>query len=150
GRGGGPAVGGGAAHRRLRRARPADRHADARHRSRLLARVPARRPVEECRPVSHDFVTVSTLQVDRALFDFVNEEALPGSGVTPPRFWDGLAAIVDDLGPRHRDALAVRERLQEAIDQWHVDRRGQPHDPTAYHAFLRDIGYVVPAGEPFT
>jgi malate synthase len=100
--------------------------------------------------VNHDVVAVSTLQVDRALFDFVNEEALPGSGVTPARFWDGLAAIVHDLGPRHRDALAVRDRLQAAIDQWHLDHRGQPHDPTAYHAFLRDIGYLVPAGEPFT
>ena len=100
--------------------------------------------------MSHDFVAVSTLHVDRALFDFVNEEALPGSGVTAVRFWDGLAAIVDDLGPGHRHALAVRARLQEAIDQWHLDHRDQPHDPAAYHAFLQDIGYLVPAGEPFT
>ncbi|HKA03437.1 MAG TPA: malate synthase G [Acidimicrobiales bacterium] len=97
------------------------------------------------------FVDVSGLQVDRALFDFVNQEALPGAAVTvtPDAFWDGLAAIVRTLGPRQRQVLAERERLQAAIDGWNRERRGRLHDPAAYRGFLESIGYLVPAGEPF-
>jgi malate synthase len=97
------------------------------------------------------FVDVSGLQVDRALFDFVNEEALPGASVpvTADAFWDGLAAIVRTLGPRHRQLLAERERLQAAIDGWHRDHGSRPHDAAAYGVFLESIGYLVPAGPPF-
>ena len=95
-------------------------------------------------------VEVSGLQVERVLFDFVEREALADTGVTSAQFWDGLAGIVGSLGPRQRAALGVRERLQGAIDQWHRDHAGQPHDAAAYHAFLTAIGYLVPSGPPFS
>lgn len=92
----------------------------------------------------------SGLQVDKRLADFIEEQALPGTGVTAADFWEGFAGLVNDLGPRNRELLETRERLQEQIDAWHRERRGQPHDAAAYRAFLEDIGYLLPEGDAFS
>jgi len=89
------------------------------------------------------------LRVDETLATFINERALPGSGVEPRRFWEGLSALIHDLGPRNRALLARREELQSAIDAWHVARRGERVDPGAYRDFLTSIGYLLPEGEDF-
>ena len=100
-------------------------------------------------PEGRDYVDAGGLRVERVLYDFVNDEALPGTGVGPDRFWAGLGDIVATLGPRHRELLAVRDRLQGSIDDWHRERQGTPLDPAAYRTFLETIGYIGPAGEPF-
>ena len=84
------------------------------------------------------------------LHAFVVDEALPGSGVDPDAFFAGLAALVAEFGPRNADLLARREELQSAIDAWHRERAGSPHDAEAYKAFLEEIGYLVPDGPAFT
>ncbi|MCB2129689.1 MAG: malate synthase G [Rhodobacteraceae bacterium] len=89
------------------------------------------------------------LQVDKVLSDFIEEKALPGTGLAAGAFWSGLAAIIRDLTPKNRALLARREALQEEIDAWHVARRGQPHDHEAYKAFLASIGYLLPEGPAF-
>ena len=89
------------------------------------------------------------LQVDAALAAFVEERALPGSGITADAFWRGTAAIFADLVPHNRELLATRDRMQAQIDAWHIERAGQPIDQPAYQAFLRDIGYLVPEPAPF-
>ncbi|MFO1175684.1 MAG: malate synthase G [Paracoccaceae bacterium] len=90
------------------------------------------------------------LQLDRQLAAFIEGEALPGSGVAPDAFWAGFAALVRDLAPKNRELLARREELQQRIDAWHVAHRAKPHDHYAYHAFLEEIGYLLPEGAPFT
>ncbi len=95
------------------------------------------------------YVDASGLRVERALYDFVTDEALPGSGVRVEQFWDGLADIVRTLSPRHRQLLGERDRLQHWIDDWHRERRGAALDPTTYRTFLEAIGYIVPVGEAF-
>ncbi len=89
------------------------------------------------------------LRIDPALRRFIETEALPGTGVSADAFWSGLAHLVRTLGPRNRELLAVREQMQRRIDEWHVARRGQPHDAPGYRRLLDEIGYIVPAGEPF-
>ena len=89
------------------------------------------------------------LGVDDRLVDFIETQALPGTGVTAEAFWAGFAALAHDLGPKNRALLQKRDQLQAQIDAWHVDRRGQPHDAEAYTAFLRDIGYLLPEGSEF-
>ena len=89
------------------------------------------------------------LAVDARMVAFVEERALPGTGIAAAQFWAGLSQIVHGLGPKNRALLARREALQAQIDAWHIARRGQVHDPTAYRAFLDEIGYLVPEGPDF-
>ncbi len=97
-----------------------------------------------------DRVAVGGIAVARSLYDFVNEEALPGTGVAPDAFWAGLEAIVRDLAPQNRALLEKRDRLQAEIDQWHRDRRGRNFDLAEYKSFLGKIGYLLPEGPDFS
>jgi malate synthase len=98
----------------------------------------------------HTHVSRAGLQVETSLCSLIEEQALPGLGVTADVFWKALDALVRDFGPRNRALLEKREILQAKIDAWHRERKGQPIDLTAYKAFLGDIGYVVPEGPDFT
>ena len=90
--------------------------------------------------------TVSThgLTVAQNLFDFVNKEALPGTGVTQEQFWSGLAGVLKDFAPKNRRLLKVRDRLQKQIDAWHAARKGKAFKQGEYEAFLKEIGYLRP------
>ena len=94
-------------------------------------------------------VQVGGLQVAKVLYDFVNEEALPGTGVDVDGFWSGAVKVIEDLAPKNRALLATRDDLQAKIDAWHRDRAGAPVDPAEYRAFLTEIGYLVPEPAPF-
>jgi malate synthase len=94
------------------------------------------------------WVSWSGLKVARALSEFVELEALPGTGVQAGGFWQDFADIVRDLGPENRALLETRDRMQAEIDAWH--RANGPGDPAAYRAFLREIGYLVEAGPDFS
>jgi malate synthase len=96
-----------------------------------------------------EFVERDGLRVDDELCAFIEDEALPGSGLDAGSFWSGLARLVADFAPRHRALLDERDRLQRAIDQWHLEHRESGHDAAAYRAFLESIGYIVPTGAPF-
>ncbi|WP_442594604.1 malate synthase G [Parapusillimonas sp. JC17] len=82
------------------------------------------------------------LQVATELYQFVEREALPGTGVAPEAFWSGFDELVHDLAPRNRELLAERDRLQAEIDAWHRQNPGPIQDQAAYQAFLRKIGYL--------
>ena len=94
-------------------------------------------------------VQVGGLQVAKALYDFVNNEAIPGTGIAAEKFWAGAAAVIKDLAPKNRALLAKRDELQAQIDAWHQARQGQAHDAAAYKAFLQEIGYLLPEPEDF-
>ena len=63
-----------------------------------------------------DFVTVGGLRIARELYDFVNAEAIPGTGLLPERFWQDFATLVHDLAPRNRALLGKRDAMQRQID----------------------------------
>jgi malate synthase len=94
-------------------------------------------------------VEIAGLKIAPVLRDFVEREALPGTGLDAAGFWRALADIVRDLAPRNRELLARREALQQRIDEWHRDN-GAPLDMDAYKAFLGEIGYLVPEGPDFS
>ncbi|MGO2354709.1 MAG: malate synthase G [Marinomonas foliarum] len=81
---------------------------------------------------------------------FINEEVLPLHAIEPTKFWRDLEQLVADLSPINRELLATRDAMQQQIDQWHLDHKGQVMDTKAYEAFLREIGYLVKEGDDFT
>ena len=94
-------------------------------------------------------VQAGTLQVDSDLFDFFENEALPGSGVEPDSFWHGFEDMVREFAPRNHALLERRAELQSRIDAWLKERRGQSFSLASYRAFLEDIGYLVADGPEF-
>ena len=89
------------------------------------------------------------LQIAKVLYDFVNDEAVSGTGLKPDQFWSALDTIIHDLAPRNRKLMVQRDDLQAKIDAWHREHRGQRFDLAAYKSFLRDIGYLLPEGKNF-
>ncbi|MES2295028.1 MAG: malate synthase G [Pseudomonadota bacterium] len=95
------------------------------------------------------YVDRAGLSVSEVLAKFVEERALPGTGISPERFWQGAAGIFAEFAPQNRALLKTRDTLQAQIDGWHKSRQGSPLDPPAYQEFLREIGYLVPEPAPF-
>ncbi|MBQ4825288.1 malate synthase G [Leisingera sp. HS039] len=89
------------------------------------------------------------IQVAPELAEFIEKQALPGTGVEAEAFWAGLAELVNGFGPENRALLAKREQMQAEIDAWHIANRDKPHDHEGYKAFLSNIGYLLPEGGDF-
>ena len=97
-----------------------------------------------------DRIETGGLQVDEKLYNFINDEALPGTGISPEAFWGGFDQLVHDLSPRNRELLAKRNELQRRIDAWYQEYRDQAIDLSDYKAVLQEIGYLVQEGDDFT
>ncbi len=89
------------------------------------------------------------LNIDAKLVNFIESEAIPGTGVDVQKFWQGFAEIIEKLGPINKSLLEKREDIQSKIDQWHITHRGQEVDVEKYKSFLLDIDYLVPEEEDF-
>ncbi|WP_030541097.1 malate synthase G [Sphingobium sp. DC-2] len=98
----------------------------------------------------HERIEKAGLHVAPELARFIDEQALPGTGLESGRFWTGVAEIFARFAPRNAELLRKRDDIQARIDGWHRERAGQPMDPDGYRAFLTEIGYLVPEPAPFT
>jgi malate synthase len=96
-----------------------------------------------------DRVSLGEVQIVRILYEFVNQEALPGTAIEPERFWRGFAALIERLAPRNAQLLQRRDQLQAQIDAWHCAHPGPNFNRTQYRQFLQEIGYLNPAGDAF-
>ena len=94
-------------------------------------------------------VQVGGLQVAKVLHDFINQQAIPGTGVDATAFWAGFEALINDLAPKNKALLAKRDDFQAQIDAWHHAHKGQHHDASAYKTFLQQIGYLLPEPADF-
>ena len=90
------------------------------------------------------------LQIAQALFNLIEDEIIPGSGIDSTLFWESFEAILQDFSPRNRELLIKRDLLQTKIDGWHEEHIGRVHDASAYKSFLQKIGYLLPEGDDFT
>ncbi|OKO92359.1 malate synthase G [Geobacillus proteiniphilus] len=95
-----------------------------------------------------EYVQKGNIQVAKVLYDFVNEELLPNSGLDQDKFWRDFGALIADLTPRNKELLARRDEIQEKLNEWHKAHRGR-FDFNEYKAFLTDIGYLEPEVEDF-
>lgn len=96
-----------------------------------------------------EYVQSGGIQVAKELYDFINDSAIPGTGLDAQDFWAKFDKIANELAPKNRALLAKRDDLQAKIDAYHTERAGQPHNAAEYKTFLQEIGYLVPEGEAF-
>ncbi|MFT0213771.1 malate synthase G [Pseudomonas sp. F1_0610] len=96
-----------------------------------------------------DRVLVGGLQVAKVLYDFINTQAIPGTGIEANKFWEGATQVLKDLAPKNRALLEKRDALQAQIDQWHLAHKGAAFDFSAYKTFLTEIGYLQPQAADF-
>ncbi|WP_082470822.1 MULTISPECIES: malate synthase G [unclassified Sphingomonas] len=90
------------------------------------------------------------LKIAASLVDFIDTQALPGTGLDAAAFWQGVSDIYAKFAPENAALLAVRDDLQAKIDAWHEARAGKPIEQPEYQAFLREIGYLVDEPAPFS
>lgn len=95
-----------------------------------------------------NYIKSGQLQVAEELYSFVNNEVIPGSGVTVEQFWGNFESIIEDLTPINRQLLAKRDELQNKISAWHKENPGNINQDE-YEAFLKSIGYLVEEVEDF-
>jgi malate synthase len=95
-----------------------------------------------------DYVKAGNLQVAVELYEFINSEVLPGTGVDQEQFWSGLGSLVQELAPRNRELLKVRDEIQEKLNSWHRENNGD-FDFEKYKSFLNEIGYLEPETEDY-
>lgn len=91
-------------------------------------------------------INVGELKVAQALYNFVNQEALPDTGISQTDFWQAFEKMIAAMAPRNRQLLAKREELQQQIDDWH---RANDYNFAKYKSFLEQIGYLLPQGDDF-
>jgi len=97
-------------------------------------------------------------KVAETLYNFVEHEVLPGTGIDAENFWQSLADIFDEFTPLNQQLLAKRADFQAQIDAWHLDPDNQPQHngknnekhQQKYQEFLAKIGYIVEEKEDFS
>jgi len=95
------------------------------------------------------YVRINNLQVSEILLNFVNDELLKDTNVSPENFWSGLEKTLDELAPKNKELIKVREDLQKKIDGWHIKNKGKEFNLVDYKKFLSEIGYLKNEGPDF-
>ncbi len=98
----------------------------------------------------NEYIYHGGLQIAAPLHDLVENEILPGTGISASTLWSGMEKIIAELGPENRALLKTRDEIQNSLDVWHKARAGQEWDGGEYKAFLCQIGYLVDEGGDFT
>jgi len=88
------------------------------------------------------YISLGQLSIASELLTFVNNELLPGTGISKKNFWHGLDKCVHELSPKNKNLLEFREILQKKIDIWHRDKKGKKINSKKYLNFLKEIGYL--------
>lgn len=98
---------------------------------------------------TQSYKPAGNLLVANALYEFLEQEVLPNTGVSADDFWQEFSNLVFEFAPKNRKLLRAREDLQSKINAWHLARKGMPHNKIEYKNFLLEIGYLVAEGDDF-
>ena len=94
-------------------------------------------------------INKNELKINQTLFDFINEEVLPGTNVKPDDFWNKFAKVVHELAPINKKLIEKREKIQKQIDDWHLSNSKEKFDKNKYTQFLKSISYIIDEGDNF-
>ena len=86
---------------------------------------------------------INNLKVDENLLDFIDNEAIPGTGIDPKKFWSDFDKSIHELSPKNKELIQKRNDIQKKIDQWHLSKKGSNFNKSEYIDFLKSINYIV-------
>ena len=89
------------------------------------------------------------LKINTKLFDFVNNEIIPGTNIKSEEFWNNFGNIVHELAPINKKLIQKREDIQKKIDDWHKKNKGKELNKKEYLEFLKSISYIVEEKDDF-
>ena len=89
------------------------------------------------------------LKISTKLFEFINNEAIPGTDIKPEIFWNGFGKAVHELAPLNKDLIQKRENIQKKIDEWHIKNKGKEFNKKEYTEYLKSISYIVEEKDDF-
>ncbi len=99
--------------------------------------------------MQEEYIKIFNLKVSKKILDFVNNELLVGTEITPEIFWQGFDKVVHELAPKNKELIKIRENLQKKIDEWYINNKGNEINSDKYKKFLKDIGYLKEIGPDF-
>ena len=99
--------------------------------------------------MQNNYQKVNNLNVSEELLNFVNDELLKDTKISPEKFWSGFDKMVHDLAPRNKELIEIRKNLQKKINSWHLENKGNPIETEKYKKFLKDISYLKDEGPDF-
>ena len=95
------------------------------------------------------FISQNDLKINQTLFDFINNEVLPGTKVDQDNFWIKFSEVVHELSPINKKLIEKREKIQKQIDEWHLNNPKEKFNKDNYTQFLKSISYLVEEGNDF-
>ena len=95
------------------------------------------------------YVKINNLSVSEKLFNFINSEAIPGTGINQKKFWEDFDNAVHLLSPKNKELLNTRRKFQLEIDRWHLNNKEKSFNLKEYKIFLEKIGYINKVGQGF-
>ena len=97
-----------------------------------------------------NMINKNDLKISSTLFEFVNNEAIPGTGIVSDQFWDNFSKIVHELAPINKNLIEKREVIQKKIDNWHKSNKDKELNKKDYIKFLKSIGYLIEENNDFS
>ena len=94
-------------------------------------------------------ITINNLKIDENLIKFINDEAIPGTGLDSNHFWKEFSNVVHELAPKNKNLIKKREEIQKKIDDWHLSNKDSALDKNKYTEFLKSINYIVEEKDNF-
>ncbi len=96
-----------------------------------------------------NYINTENLSVSENLYNFINNEAIPGTNVSKDNFWKGLSKVSHELASRNKELLNIRKKLQMDIDRWHLNNNEKEFNLNKYKNYLQTIGYLKKEGSDF-
>ena len=99
--------------------------------------------------MKEEYTKIQNLSVSNVLFNFINNELLKDTKISPEKFWEGFDEAIHDLSPKNKELIKIREDLQKKIDNWHIKNKSNEINFKDYKKFLKEIGYLKEVGPDF-
>ena len=96
-----------------------------------------------------EYIETENIKIAKPLYDLVEQEIIPNTGINTNHFWTSFGSIINDLEPDNRSLLNKRKDIQNNINSWHDNQKSKRFNIEEYKTFLKDIGYLTPDAPDF-